>query len=160
IPILATRLPSTCRAHEPYSTQTFGPQRRISSHWRSSANCTQTRCSGSVTWAPKARDSSRSLTAILERSVRRSRSALTTRLPSLSPFCDVLGAGAHYTWSSFIDSASDPFNASVRGEVAIAQNPFDRKADRARSTYDRPQRFSVNAVYELPSYRSQGGAWG
>lgn len=69
-------------------------------------------------------------------------------------------AGAHYTWSSFIDTASDPFNASVRGEVAIAQNSFDRRADRARSTYDRPQRFSVNAVYELPAYRSQTGAVG
>ena len=71
-----------------------------------------------------------------------------------------LSAGAHYTWSSFIDTASDPFNASVRGEVAIAQNSFDRGADRARSTYDRPQRFSVNAVYELPFYREQTGALG
>lgn len=70
------------------------------------------------------------------------------------------GAGAHYTWSSFIDTASDPFNASVRGEVAIAQNSFDRRAERARSTYDRPQRFSVNAVYELPVYRSQRRAIG
>jgi hypothetical protein len=71
-----------------------------------------------------------------------------------------LSAGAHYTWSSFIDTASDPFNPSVRGEVAIAQNSFDRRADRARSTYDRPHRFTVNAVYELPSYRSQKGAVG
>jgi len=71
-----------------------------------------------------------------------------------------LSFGAHYTWSSFIDTASDPFNASVRGEVAIAQNSFDRGADRARSTYDRPQRFSVNAVYELPAYRSQAGSVG
>ena len=71
-----------------------------------------------------------------------------------------LSAGAHYTWSSFIDTASDPFNASVRGEVAIAQNSFDRQAERARSTYDRPQRFSINAVYELPFHRSQGGALG
>ncbi len=68
--------------------------------------------------------------------------------------------GAHYTWSSFIDTASDPFNASVRGEVAIAQNSFDKRAERARSTYDRPQRLSVNAVYELPAYRSQTGARG
>ena len=68
-----------------------------------------------------------------------------------------LSAGAHYTWSSFIDTASDPFNPSVRGEVAIAQNSFDRKAERARSAYDRPHRFSFNAVYELPFYRSQTG---
>ena len=75
-------------------------------------------------------------------------------------FKNGLSAGAHYTWSSFIDTASDPFNASVRGEVAIAQNSFDRRAERARSTYDRPQRFSVNAVYELPAYRSHTGAVG
>jgi carboxypeptidase family protein len=71
-----------------------------------------------------------------------------------------LSAGAHYTWSSFIDTASDPFNPSVRGEVALAQNSFDRRADRARSTYDRPHRFSVNAVYELPFYRGQTSALG
>src|SRR6266478_1882715 len=67
-------------------------------------------------------------------------------------------AGAHYTWSAFIDTMSEPFNPSVRGEVAIAQNSFNTRADRARSTYDRPHRFSVNAVYELPFYRSQAGA--
>ena len=65
--------------------------------------------------------------------------------------------GAHYTWSSFIDTASDPFNPSVRGEVAIAQNSFDRRAERARSTYDRPQRLSVNAMYELPFFRAATG---
>ncbi|MCI0621109.1 MAG: hypothetical protein L0387_05460, partial [Acidobacteria bacterium] len=71
-----------------------------------------------------------------------------------------LSAGAHYTWSTFIDTASDLFNPSVRGEVALAQNSFDRRADRARSTYDRPHRFSVNAVYEMPFYREQAGAIG
>ena len=71
-----------------------------------------------------------------------------------------LSAGAHYTWSSFIDTASDTFNPSVRGEVAIAQNSFDRSAERARSTYDRPQRFTVNAVYELPFYQSEAGVVG
>jgi len=68
--------------------------------------------------------------------------------------------GAHYTWSSFIDTMSDIFNPSDRGEVAIAQDSFNPRADRARSTYDRPHRFSVNAVYELPFYRSQAGALG
>ena len=71
-----------------------------------------------------------------------------------------LSAGAHYTWSSFLDTASDPFNPSVRGEVALAQNSFNRRAERARSTYDRPHRFTVNAVYELPLYRSQSGTLG
>ncbi len=71
-----------------------------------------------------------------------------------------LGIGAHYTWSAFIDTASEVFNPSARGEVAIAQNIFDPRNDRGRSTYDRPHRFSMNAVYELPFYRSQSGALG
>jgi hypothetical protein len=75
-------------------------------------------------------------------------------------FKNGFSAGAHYTWSAFIDTMSDAFNPSVRGEVAIAQNSFNPRADRARSTYDRPHRFSVNAVYELPFYRSQAGALG
>jgi hypothetical protein len=57
---------------------------------------------------------------------------------------------AHYTWSSFIDDQSEIFNASVAGEVAIAQDSFNRRADRSRSTYDRPHRFTVNGLWELP----------
>ena len=75
-------------------------------------------------------------------------------------FKNGFSAGAHYTWSAFIDTASDPFNPSVRGEVAIAQNSFNTRVERARSTYDRPHRLSVNAVYELPFYRSQAEALG
>lgn len=65
-------------------------------------------------------------------------------------------AGVHFTWSSFTDTASELFNPSG-GEVAVSQNSFDREADRARSTYDRPLRFSGNFVYELPWHRSQNG---
>jgi hypothetical protein len=68
-------------------------------------------------------------------------------------------AGVHYTWSSFIDTASELFNPSG-GEVAISQNSFDRDADRARSAYDRPQRLSGNFVYELPFFREQKGLAG
>lgn len=67
---------------------------------------------------------------------------------------------AHYTWSSFIDLASEIFNPSVSGEVAVAQDSYNRRADRGRSTYDRPHRFSVNGVYELPFFREQKGAVG
>jgi len=70
-------------------------------------------------------------------------------------FSNGFTAGAHYTWSAFIDSSSDTFNPSARGEVAIAQNSFNLRADRGRSTYDRPQRVSVNLVYELPFFRDQ-----
>src|SRR5260370_18176673 len=75
-------------------------------------------------------------------------------------FSNGFTAGAHYTWCAFIDGSSDTFNPSARGEVAIAQNSFDLRSDRARSTYDRPQRVSVNWVYELPFFRGQPGLAG
>jgi hypothetical protein len=65
-------------------------------------------------------------------------------------------AGIHYTWSSFIDEASEIFNPSP-GEIAIVQDSFNRAADRARSTFDRPHRLAGNFVYELPWYRDQQG---
>ena len=64
--------------------------------------------------------------------------------------------GFHYTWSSFIDDASDVFNPST-SENSRAQNSFDRRADRARSAYDRPHRLTGNFVYELPFYERQRG---
>jgi hypothetical protein len=65
-------------------------------------------------------------------------------------------AGAHYTWSSFIDTASEIFNVSG-GEVAVSQDSFNRAAERARSSFDRPHRLSGNFVYELPWYQNQTG---
>jgi hypothetical protein len=65
-------------------------------------------------------------------------------------------AAVHYTWSAFIDDASDVFNASS-GEIAVAQDFFNRRADRSRSSYDRPQRFTGNVVYELPFFRAPRG---
>jgi hypothetical protein len=67
-----------------------------------------------------------------------------------------LSFGLHYTYSSFIDTASETFNPS-NAEVAVAQDSFNLEADRARSSFDRPHRLSGNAVYELPFYRSQRG---
>ncbi|MDX2179649.1 MAG: carboxypeptidase regulatory-like domain-containing protein [Bryobacteraceae bacterium] len=64
--------------------------------------------------------------------------------------------GAHYTWSSFIDNASEVFNSSV-GEVAVAQDSFNRNGDRGRSSFDRPHRFTANGVWELPFMRDQKG---
>lgn len=64
--------------------------------------------------------------------------------------------GLHYTWSTFIDTASDIYNPSS-GEVAVSMDSFDRKADRGRSSYDRPHRLVGNAVYELPFNRSRDG---
>jgi hypothetical protein len=68
-------------------------------------------------------------------------------------------AGVHYTWSSFIDTASEVFNPSS-GEVAVSQDSFNRNADRGRSTYDRPHRLTGNFVYELPWFQNQAGLKG
>jgi hypothetical protein len=65
--------------------------------------------------------------------------------------------GAHYTWSAFIDNASEVFNPAVSGDVAVSQNSFNRSIDRGRSTYDRPPRITATAVYELPWLRQQQG---
>ncbi len=68
--------------------------------------------------------------------------------------------GAHYTWSAFIDLASEIFNPAVSGDVAVAQDSYNRGADRGRSTFDRPHRFTTTFVYELPAFRQQQGAAG
>lgn len=68
-------------------------------------------------------------------------------------------AGLNYTWSTFIDTASETFNPS-NAEVAVAQDSFNLKADRSRSSFDRPHRLSGNVVYELPFFQQQKGAVG
>jgi hypothetical protein len=67
---------------------------------------------------------------------------------------------AHYTWSSFIDGASDINNPSPTGEIGYPQDSFHRSADRGRSAFDRPHRIAVNGVFELPFFRQQKGAFG
>lgn len=64
--------------------------------------------------------------------------------------------GLHYTFSTFIDTASETFNPS-NAEVAVAQDSFNLENDRARSSFDRPHRLSGNAVYQLPFYEDQRG---
>ncbi|HEY0170826.1 MAG TPA: carboxypeptidase regulatory-like domain-containing protein [Pyrinomonadaceae bacterium] len=65
-------------------------------------------------------------------------------------------AGLHYTWSAFIDTQSEIFNVSS-AEVAVAQDSYDRRSDRGRSSFDRPHRLTGNFVYELPWFREQRG---
>jgi hypothetical protein len=67
--------------------------------------------------------------------------------------------GLHYTWSRFIDDVTDVLAAST-SESNRSQNPFDRRADRGRSGYDRPHRLTGNFVYELPFYQHQTGSTG
>lgn len=65
--------------------------------------------------------------------------------------------GAHYTWSKFIDYASELFNPNALSDVALPQDSFNRRADRGLSTFDRTHRFTVNGVYEVPFFRDQKG---
>src|SRR4029078_2840321 len=67
-----------------------------------------------------------------------------------------VSAGVHFTWSSFIDSMSEIFNNS-NAKIARAQEPYNRRLDRGRSSYDRPLRLAGNFVYELPFFRDQKG---
>ncbi|HYO81958.1 MAG TPA: TonB-dependent receptor [Bryobacteraceae bacterium] len=71
-----------------------------------------------------------------------------------------LVASAAYTWSSFIDNASEVFNAATAGDVAVAQDSYNRAADRGRSSYDRPHRLTLQTVWEVPFLREQKGALG
>jgi hypothetical protein len=71
-------------------------------------------------------------------------------------FSKGFSAGVHYTYSKFIDTASEIFNISS-AEVAVAQDSFDIAADEGRSSFDRPHRFTGNFVWELPIMRSQEG---
>jgi hypothetical protein len=70
-----------------------------------------------------------------------------------------LSAGAHYTWSKYMDDASEVFNVSA-AEIAIAQDSYNIENDRAVSSYDRTHRFTTNVVWELPFWREQQGALG
>jgi Carboxypeptidase regulatory-like domain len=70
-----------------------------------------------------------------------------------------VSAGVHFTWSSFIDTMSEIFNNS-NSEIALAQDPYNRRLDRGRSSYDRPLRLAGNFVYELPFYQDQKGFTG
>jgi hypothetical protein len=70
-----------------------------------------------------------------------------------------VSAGVHFTWSSFIDSMSEIFNNS-NAEIALAQDPYNRRLDRGRSSYDRPLRLAGNFVYELPFFSDQKGFTG
>ncbi len=65
-------------------------------------------------------------------------------------------ANLNYTFSKFIDTASETFNPS-NAEVAVSQDSFNLAADRSLSSFDRPHRISGSVVYELPFFREQQG---
>lgn len=74
-------------------------------------------------------------------------------------FSNGFSTGLHYTWSKYLDTASEIFNVSS-GEVALAQDSFNIAADKGPSSFDRPHRLSGNFVWELPFYRDQQGVLG
>ncbi|HEU4693787.1 MAG TPA: carboxypeptidase regulatory-like domain-containing protein [Vicinamibacterales bacterium] len=74
-------------------------------------------------------------------------------------FSNGLSAGLHYTWSKYLDTASEVFNPSS-GEVAVSQDSFDLDNEKSVSSYDRPHRLTGNFVYELPWMRDQQGVLG
>jgi hypothetical protein len=70
---------------------------------------------------------------------------------------------ASYTWSKTIDYVSDPFLTTGINVLALSAVPtvFGGLArEKAVSLIDRPQRFVLSAVYELPFLREQKGLLG
>ena len=61
-----------------------------------------------------------------------------------------------YTWSKSIDNASNFFASA--GDANYAQDSNNIGAERARSSFDVPHRFTGSFVYELPI--GPGKAWG
>jgi Carboxypeptidase regulatory-like domain len=70
-----------------------------------------------------------------------------------------LSLSAAYTFSKFIDDASESLNTGTPS-VQVAQDQFDLQPERALSSFDRTHRFTIGWVYELPFYRDQPGILG
>jgi Carboxypeptidase regulatory-like domain/TonB dependent receptor/TonB-dependent Receptor Plug Domain len=94
------------------------------------------------------------------RTIRNRANAAWSRYHSLQTGLDKrlsggISAGMHYTWSKFMDTASEIFNPATSGAVAVAQDSFDIENDLAVSIYDRTHRISGNFVWELPFMMAQ-----
>lgn len=63
---------------------------------------------------------------------------------------------ANYTWSKSIDEAVSGGNAFATVDQGGAQNPFNRRADRALSDFDIRHRLAASFLYEIP-FRDRGG---
>jgi hypothetical protein len=67
--------------------------------------------------------------------------------------------GANYTWSTTISDSEEVFADSTATDGGIAasspqvpQNYLDRSAEKARSAFDRPHRFTVHETYAIPFF--------
>ncbi len=63
--------------------------------------------------------------------------------------------GAAYTYSSYISTSDDILGAWLA--QTLPANPIDARLDRGRSIYDRPHRFVINYVWDIPGYKGERG---
>lgn len=166
-PLLLTRTNITSDFRSPLAEQfSFQVQRQVMRDWAATIGWVGTKGTGlfqtldgnpnmPVAGAPATvrRDPTRGVIRTRANSASSIYHSLQTQLEKR--YGNGLVASAAYTWSSFIDTASEVFNASVSGEVAVPQDSFNWANDRGRSTYDRPHRFTFTAVYELPFLKEQ-----
>lgn len=171
-PNLLTRTNVSNNFHSPTSQQvSLGIQRQIFNDWALSATYIGTRgtglfqtidgnpvqtirvnsvaANGDISYALSSRVNS-DFGVIRTRANSASSNYNSLQLSMEKRYSKGLAMGAHYTWSSFIDTASEIFNPAVNGDVAVSQNSFNWRQDRARSTYDRPHRFTLTSTYEVP----------
>jgi hypothetical protein len=59
-----------------------------------------------------------------------------------------LGFGLNWTWSHSIDDASDP--GATLNETNLPQNVYDRRSEKATSSFDHRHRLVVSFMYQIP----------
>jgi hypothetical protein len=68
-----------------------------------------------------------------------------------------LSFDASYTWSKSMDDASD--TGTTNAEYNLPQDPFAMPLEKALSSFDHRNRFTANAVYDLPFRGGFAGGW-
>ncbi|HEY6330052.1 MAG TPA: hypothetical protein VI756_12005, partial [Blastocatellia bacterium] len=68
-----------------------------------------------------------------------------------------LSLGASYTFSKALDNASEIFGFT---EPEQPEDPFNNKLERGYSTFNRPQVFALNFVWDIPAFKDQKGILG
>ncbi len=64
-------------------------------------------------------------------------------------FSNRLGYGVNWTWSHSIDDASDP--GATLNETNLPQNVYDRRTEKATSSFDHRHRVIVSFMYQIPA---------
>ena len=72
-------------------------------------------------------------------------------------FSHGLSFDSNYTWSKSMDDASD--TGTTNAEYNLPQDPFAMNLEKAVSSFDHRQRFTANAVYDLPFSHSASQVW-